>query len=619
MRESEKALIEEEDKAIEMADLKYIDDVKALDNTISKVEGKDRYPKILLLQGMISMFACSYNMYSLSFLNSLPKFNCPLGPNGAMKYVPEIEACPIIDQCSVEYFYEGWVKHYNMLCENRSSRVFYVSLIFVINASVFFGLSTIADIFGRNLILKLSTVIATLGTFLIYVVDNYGLKIIIFGVVTGTNSIFQMMFTLGLKEAMPSTTDYNVYMNAILNCAYNIGPVFVAFLAMFLTNYEKMSLVGSLIVAIGTFGNFFLYNETPLFLYKRKKGKEFINKLFLLSKINSVTTSKKSILRQLIADEIEYRKKQKLIIPETGVKQTVLDGEDDEMGHGKSFGRNSDRPGSQGKRDNSLLGSKKNSLIGEKKDSLMAEKKGSIPSNGSSNNKSAQPVPNNEPAASEKPMRELKLKDLRRATKFEITPSPASGPAEPKTTDTNLVWVTVVLCYWCSSLYLVNYGTVISMDKSGMDNLYVNMVLLGISSFIGYGVCLKFPKNVPRIKTISLIILGLLTMSFIILMLDRIGKESGVIRFFKSLCTVFFMPILVGMGFSVMYLYLPDVYPVTLRGLGIGAVICMGKIFGGACSAYISNFMNQLSLNPIAGCALPSVVLLFLLRTVPGT
>jgi Major Facilitator Superfamily len=603
MRDSERALVEEEEKAIEMADLKYIDDVKALDNTISKVEGRDLYPKILLLQGMISMFACSYNMYSLSFLNSLPKFHCPLGPGGSMKYVPEIEACPIIDQCTVEYFYEGWVKQYSMLCDNRSSRVFYVSLIFVINASVFFGLSTIADIFGRNLILKLSTVIATLGTFLIYMVDNYGLKIIIFGVVTGTNSIFQMMFTLGLKEAMPSTTDYNVYMNAILNCAYNIGPVFVAILAIFLTNYERLSLVGSLIVAVGTFGNFFLYNETPLFLYKKKKGKEFINKLFLLSKINSVTTSKKSILRQLITDEIEYRKKQKLIIPETGVKRTVLDGDDDEIGHGKSFhSKWSAKPNSQGNRDSFMSETKK-------KESLEG-----MP---------AQELQNLEPttgvASQQKPLRELKLKDLRRATKFEITAPQSQAQAESKTPDVNLVWVTIVLCYWCSSLYLVNYGTVISMDKSGMDNLYVNMVLLGVASFIGYGVCLKFPKDVPRIKTISLIILGLLAMSMIILLLDRFAGSSGTVNFLKSLCTVFFMPILVGMGFSVMYLYLPDVYPVTLRGLGIGAVICMGKIFGGACSAYIANFMNQLSLNPIAGCALPGVVLLFLLRTVPGT
>src|SRR3990167_8777664 len=595
MRESEKALIEDDDKAIEMADLKYIDDVKALDATISKVEGRVLYPKMLLLQGMISMFACSYNMYSLSFLNSLPKFNCPLGPGGSMKYVPEVEACPIIDQCQVEYFYEGWVKHYNMLCDNRSSRVFYVSLIFVINASVFFCLSTIADIFGRNLILKLSTVIATLGTFLIYMVESYGMKIIIFGVVTGTNSIFQMMFTLGLKEAMPSTTDYNIYMNAILNCAYNIGPVFVAFLAMFLTNYEKLSMVGSLIVAVGTFGNFFLYNETPLFLYKKKKGKEFINKLFLLSKINSVTTSKKSILRQLIADEIEYRKKQKLIIPETGIKQTVLDGDDDEeVRNDKSFSKKSSaRALSSTSRD------KPDSLIGSKK------------------SKPKDPEEMVESSPSLKPMRELKLKDLRRATKFEITAPPA--PVDPKAAEVNLIWVTVVLCYWCSSLYMVNYGTVISMDKSGMDNLYVNMVLLGVASFIGYGVCLKFPKDVPRIKTISLIVVGLLTMSVIILLLDKFTGGSKTVQFLKSMCTVFFMPIFVSMGFSVMYLYLPDVYPVTLRWLGIGAVICMWKIFGGACSAYIANFMNQLSLNPIAGCAMPAVVLLFLLRTVPGT
>lgn len=528
------ANISEEDrgsiKMIELKQLNYLEDTKAIDRTIATLSGSERYNKILLVQGMISMLACAYNMYSLGFLNSLPKFKCPV--NGEMKYIPEAEACKIIDQCSVEYFYEGWVKRYDMLCENRSSRVFYVSLIFAINATVFLGLSTIADIFGRNMILKMSTVIASLGTFLIYYVESYPAKIIIFGIVTGTNSIFQMMFTLGLKEAIKAGSEYNVYMNAILNCSYNSGPIFVAFMAYSITEYSTLSVIGAIIVTLGTVGNFFIFNETPLFLYKKKKGKELINKLFHLSKINSVTTSKKSILRRLIQDEIEFRKNQKLIIPEEGVKKTVVEGE--------------------------------------------------------SKTEVAQAT---------------EVKDV------------VMAPVEEK--EVNLVWITIVLCYWCASLYLVNYGTVISIDKSGMDNLYINSVLLGISSVIGYGVCLKFPKDVKRIKTISLIVICLLSLAAFILFLDFFSGNSGFIRFLKSLCTVFLMPIFVSMGFSVMYLYLPDVYPVTLRGLGIGCVICMGKIFGGSCSAYIANIMNQLGLNPIAGCAVPAAFLLILLRTVP--
>ena len=118
-----------------------------------------------------------------------------------------------------------------------------------------------------------------------------------------------MMFTLGLKEAAQSDPAYNVYMNAILNVAYNAGPIFVALLASLLTDFNTLSLIGAFMVTIGTVGNFFLFNETPLFLYKKRKGKEFINRLFALSKMNSVTTSKKSILRQLLADEINFRKK----------------------------------------------------------------------------------------------------------------------------------------------------------------------------------------------------------------------------------------------------------------------------------------------------------------------
>lgn len=574
-------LIQEEERMIEMTEMQYIDDVKALDRTLSKVEGSNRYSRILIIQGMISMFACAYNMFSLGFLNSLPKFYCPV--DGEFKLVPEVEACKQISQCRVEYFYEGWVKHYDMLCDNRNSRVFYVSLIFVINAMVFLGLSAIADIFGRNMILKLATLIASVGTFLIYYIDNYGAKIIIFGAVTGTNSIFQMMFTLGLKEAIHSGSDFNIYMNAVLNCAYNAGPIFVAFLAYAIKDYTYLSLSGSLMVILGTVGNFFFFNETPLFLYKKKQANEFIQKLFLLSKINSVTTSKKSILRQLITDEIEFRKKQKLVIPKEGVKKTVI---------------------------------------------LTNISPVVSPAITPPDNEKSPQIP---PQAGPIELDDLQFSQLEMINGSSGANSQSKNEKKPHLSvekqleaereqmkeDRNLVWVTVVLCYWCSSLYLVNYGTIISIDKSGMDNLFINAALLGISSVIGYGVCLKFPKNVKRITTISWIIISLLAFSVFILLLDLFSGQSPFIKVVKSICTVGIMPIMVGMGFSVMYLYLPDVYPVTLRGLGIGVVICMGKVFGGACSAYISNFMNQLGLNPIAGCAIPGLVLLALLRTVP--
>ena len=517
-RGSAKSDFQSEKGSIELVELNYIEDTKALDATIERLEGSKKYNKVLLVQGMISMFACAFNMFSLGFLNTLPKFHCMVEGNSVL--LPETEACKIIDQCSVDYFYEGWIKHYDMICDNRSARVFYISLIFVINAGVFFVLQTMADIFGRNLVLKLATLVASIGTFLIYYVDSYGAKIVIFGMVTGTNSVFQMMFTLGLKEAAHSSSEYNVYMNAILNIAYNIGPTFVALLAFLFPVYWELSLVGSIVVVLGTLGNFFVYNETPLFLYKKKKGREFINKLFLLSKINSVITSKKSILGHIISDEIEFRNKQKLVIPEEGIKQAVVETTSEEQ-------------------------------------------------------------------------------------------------KKPKQDQPNLIWVTVVLCYWCASLYLVNYGTVISIDKSGMDNLYANSVILGISSLLGYAVSIKFPKNVKRIYTISLIILTLLLFSVIILLLDFFATSSSSVKFLKSALTVGLMPILVSMGFSVMYLYLPDVYPITLRGFGIGCVICMGKLLGGACSAYVASFMNQFNLNPIAGCAIPGLFLLVLLRTVP--
>jgi len=562
--------------SINIPELGYLEETSAINSTLSKIGGNDRYFKLLMIQGSLNMLGLGLFLYSVGFLNSLPKFKCPVGPNGTFQYLPEVEACPIIDQCHLEYLYEGWIKTYSMICQNRQSRVFYVSLIFLINATVFFTLTSLADILGRNLVLKFSTFLAAGAAIAIWYIDSYPAKIISVGLVTGNTSVVQMLYTLGLKETAISGSNYNALMNASLNCAFTSSPIFVAFLAFFVNDSNSLSLLILSLLLLFSVGNLLIYNETPLYLYRKRRGKDFISKLFVLSKINSVTTSKKSILKQLIDDETKFRSNQKLVIDDKNVKRTVLNTET--------------------KKEEAI------ELQIIRKTPLKDEE---------------QITPETQCSKCSKPTEKIgELREYCLCSAQQSLSQPSSDSEEAPQSQ-NLVWITVVLFYWTGSLYLINYGTVISIDKSGMDNLYANSVLLGIASVAGYGISLKFPKDVKRIKTISIIVICLLGLSTLILVLDVFAREYSTAKFLQSVCTVGIMPILTCMGFSVLYLYLPDVYPVTLRGLGIGVVICLGKICGGVSSSYLANFMIQLQLNPIAGCAVPSLILLGLLKTLP--
>ena len=561
--------------SIVIPQLDYLENTKALDTTMAKIKGNHGYYRTLMVLGSLNMFAIGFCMYSVGFLNSLPKFRCPTGPGGAFQSVPEVQACAMLDRCETEWLYDGWVKKYDMICEHRTSRVFYVSLIFLLNAVVFFSLTAMADIIGRNCTLKLSTTLAIAGIFLIYYIDSYPAKIIMFGLVTGTSSVFQMMYTLGLKESVTSDTDLNSYQNMFLNVAYSAAPIVVSGTAILITTSGDLSLISFGLLALFTCGNYFLYYETPLYLYRKRRGKEFINKMFKLAKLNSVTTSKKSLLKQLLDDEVKSRNNQK-----------------DNYEH---IAR---------QRLKATLASKKRqsqTLIRQKLSKILRLKVAFL----------------NKKHRFSKSKKWRKL--LKKGRKFykQAKDSETNQAEQGAVGRNNLIWITFVLFYWCSSMYLVSYGTITSVDKSGMDNLHVNQALLGLSSMIGYAICIKFPKNVKRIKTISILVLSLLATSALILMLDIYAKDIPEAKIVQSACTVGLMPILVNIGFSVLYMYLPDVYPVTLRGLGIGSVICLGKIFGGVTSSYIANFMVQSGLNPIAGCAIPGCLLLFLVRTIP--
>src|SRR5688500_12081824 len=98
--------------SISVPNLDYLENNKVLDTTLTKVKGNENYYRTLMVLGSLNMFAIGFSMYSVGFLNSLPKFSCPTGPNGTFQPVPEYQACTMLDQCHVEWVYDGWVKQY---------------------------------------------------------------------------------------------------------------------------------------------------------------------------------------------------------------------------------------------------------------------------------------------------------------------------------------------------------------------------------------------------------------------------------------------------------------------------------------------------------------------------
>lgn len=578
-----------------VAQLGYVEETRAIDNTMAKVTGNSRYYKILLTQGSLYMLGIGLVLYSIGFFNCLPNFKCPDGPNGEFIKVPEVEACKRLDVCQVSFPYHGWVEHYNMICDQRSSRVFYTSLIFFINAVVFFTLNALSDLLGRNIILISATLVAAGGTVAIWLMDNYIAKILTIGLVTGTTSVFQMMFTLGLKESTATTTGYNIIMNAFLNIANYVSPIIIAGLALYFTTFKSLSLVSLCVLVIVSIPNFFIYIETPLYLYRKRRGREFIEKMHDISSKNQVKTTKKSLIKQLIRDENRFKSEHLVKVDTKARDQEALKLEPITEAHDPEHEDRHDdlsEPPTPKARGPCI---KVRSILPDIKDENdLAD----------ATDPSSTIQKNGEEVVKEAPQQTAIFNEV------EITQTIVNYK--------RLGWITFVLCYWTASLYLISYGTLTALDKSGMDNIYVNSALFGFSNMCGYGISLKFPKNANRIKTMTVVSVSLLLAADVILLLGHFSDSISYSPVLQSICTVGIMPILVGLGFAVLYLYLPDAYPVTLRGVGIGIVICMGKIGGGMGSPYIANWMLQQNLNPIAGLAVPSFLLLILMRTIPA-
>jgi len=172
-----------------------------------------------------------------------------------------------------------------------------------------------------------------------------------------------------------------------------------------------------------------------------------------------------------------------------------------------------------------------------------------------------------------------------------------------------------ILSVEAMGIYLLFYGLAISIDSCGFDSIQVNAILLGVSSMFGYyysGVLDYY----PRIKTKTALFASVIITTLINYLIATYAPENLVTRIIRTILTMVVTNIILCGLFCNFYIYASEIFPVTLRGTGLGIAVFVGKLMGSS-SSFVKSYCINNGLDPVIGFTLPSVLAIIALQFAP--
>jgi len=100
----------------------------------------------------------------------------------------------------LEWEFESWTKTFDLVCDKAVNRRSGATLAFSTNTVIFFIMTTLADIIGRQKAMFMGVLIIWVGMIGMYFVPNYLFKLPIFGLATGCDGTFTSLFVLEMNE-----------------------------------------------------------------------------------------------------------------------------------------------------------------------------------------------------------------------------------------------------------------------------------------------------------------------------------------------------------------------------------------------------------------------------------
>ena len=177
-----------------------------------------------------------------------------------------------------------------------------------------------------------------------------------------------------------------------------------------------------------------------------------------------------------------------------------------------------------------------------------------------------------------------------------------------------LFLLTVVM----GNLYITYGLTLLIPQKLGIDNIYINGVLLGASEMAGY-LIITFIAHKTRRKLLNLAtVIATIAICTMLMVIKGMGyQDNNVGKIFESGLSII-LKLFISMNYSLVFTYGSELFPTKLRGLALGISVFVGRFLISFCS-YLELFAEYENIHPMVTSGFGAILALPCILILPET
>lgn len=149
--------------------------------------------------------------------------------------------------------------------------------------------------------------------------------------------------------------------------------------------------------------------------------------------------------------------------------------------------------------------------------------------------------------------------------------------------------ITLILCVAYFGIYLTYFGGIFALDTVG-SNIYISAIIVNTSELIAYIISNPIVRYLKRKISFPLCFIAMAVCCMMFLTTD--DPTATIIL---ATLTKFF----VSVGFSIVFIYTAELYPTSVRSLGMGLTTFVGKFGSALAPILISEFKYTLGIHPM--------------------
>ncbi len=175
---------------------------------------------------------------------------------------------------------------YDLICDRAYIRNNAKTAILVMNTLLCFILLALCDILGRLNMLKICSLFVSAGMIIAVAIPDFWVRIFGIGLAAGGESTFIALFGILINESSTKETKLRSLVLTVGFFSFGLGCVAFNSFAFISLNSDFILKVISICIIITVLPAFFIYHETPHFLYRKGRISELTHSLLSISQTN---------------------------------------------------------------------------------------------------------------------------------------------------------------------------------------------------------------------------------------------------------------------------------------------------------------------------------------------